>query len=377
MTGQFSPTGICSRAGWRPMPAQAAIRLTRSRMTDTAHPPMNTDCDPAPIPWRRAFALLRPLRGGVLAMGGLTVSGVLIGLVPPLVLGALINALVARNATAHAALLAGLIALAMLLEAGAYVASDGMYARNASRLYRNLRLQMFHGALRRRTVASAEQTAGLPSRFISDAETLERMTLALLDRGLMQIVEFVGALTAMAVLEPWTIAVVAPSLAATWLVARRVQQPTAVAGQQRQEQLEAMTSTLSRLLGGRSHGPDDATNRFRAAADRVMAAEVRLGWLRALNLQGSGGLAKLGSITPVLAAAFLGHHQTGTLMAIYLLAQRVFWGFDGLVDLRLDTQSVRGAVARCFELIDTPASPVTPVVDRTGRFTAQALARSA
>jgi hypothetical protein len=64
-------------------------------------------------------------------------------------------------------------------------------------------------------------------------------------------------------------------------------------------------------------------------------------------------------------------------MAIYLLAQRVFWGFDGLVDLRLDTQSVRGAVARCFELIDTPASWVTPVVDRTSRITVHALAPSA
>jgi ABC-type multidrug transport system fused ATPase/permease subunit len=359
------------------MPAQAAIRLAGSRMTDTAHPGMNADCDLAPIPWRRVFALLYPLRGGVLAMGALTVSGVLIGLVPPLMLGALINALVARNATAHAALLAGLVALAMLLEAGAYVGSDGMYARNASRLYRNLRLQMFRGALHRRTVASAEQTAGLPSRFISDAETLERLTLALLDRGLMQIVEFLGAMTALAVIEPWTIAVVVPSLAGTWLVARRVQKPTAVAGQQRQEQLEAMTSTLSRLLGGRSPGPQEATHRFRAAAERVMTAEVRLGWLRALNMQGSGGLAKLGSITPVLAAAFLGHHQTGTLMALYLLAQRVFWGFDGLVDLRLDTQSVRGAAARCFELIDTPASAAVAVVDRTGRFNTHAVARTA
>jgi ABC-type bacteriocin/lantibiotic exporter with double-glycine peptidase domain len=338
---------------------------------------MNTDRDPAPVPWRRVFALLRPLRGGVLAMGGLTVSGVLLGLVPPLVLGALVNALVARNGTAHAALLAGVVAVAMLLEATLYVASDGIYARNASRLYRNVRLQMFRGALRRRTVGSAQEIAGLPSRFISDAETLERMTLTLLDRGVMRIVEFVGALTALAVLEPWTIAVVVPSLTGTWLVARRVQQPTAVAGQHRQEQLEAMTSTLSRLLSGRSHAPDEATNRFRSAAERVMAAEVRLGWLRALNLQGSGGLAKLGSITPVLAAAFLGHHQTGTLMAIYLLAQRVFWGFDGLVDLRLDTQSVRGAVARCFELIDTPVSSVTPVADRSGRITAQALAHSA
>jgi ATP-binding cassette subfamily C protein len=358
------------------MPARAAIRHICPRMTDTAHPLIDSDCEPASIPWRRVFALLRPLRGGVLAMGGLTVSGVLIGLVPPLVLGALINALVARHATAHAALLAGLVALAMLLEASAYVASDGMYARNASRLYRNLRLQMFRGALRQRTVADPDQTAGLPSRFISDAETLELATLALLDRGLMQIVELVSALIALAILEPWMIAVVAPSLAGTWLAARRVQGPTALAGQRRQEQLEAMTSTLSRLLGGWSHGSDEATSRFRTATERVMAAEVRLGWLRALNLQGSGGLAKLGSIAPVLAAALLGHHQAGSLMAIYLLAQRVFWGFDGLIDLRLDMQSVRGAVARCFELIDSPASPIPTAADRTGRFTAQALARS-
>ncbi len=316
------------------------------------------------------------MRGGVLAMAGLTVGGVLVGLVPPLALGALINALVARHGS-HAALLAGLVALAMLLEAGAYVASDGMYARNASRLYRNLRLEMFRGALHRRMVAGAEQTAGLPSRFISDAETLERLTLALLDRGLMQIVEFVSALAALAVLDPWTIAVVVPSLGATWLVARRVQAPTAVAGRRRQEQLETMTSTLSRLLGAQSHAPDEATNRFRAAAERVMAAEIRLGWLRAVNLQGSGGLAKLGAITPVLAAAFLGHHQAGTLMAIYLLAQRVFWGFDGLVDLRLDMQTVRGAVARCFELIDAAGSSVAPVLEPTGRLAPRTLVRPA
>src|ERR1039458_6171257 len=48
----------------------------------------------------------------------------------------------------------------------------------------------------------------------------------------------------------------------------------------------------------------------------------------------------------------------GTLIAVYLLAQRVFWGFDGLVDLSLGLQSVRGSVARCFALIDG-LSPTT------------------
>jgi len=204
------------------------------------------DSDPAPIPWRRVAGLLRPLRRGVAAMVGLTVGGVLVGLVPPLALGVLINALVEHNNALEAALLAGLVGSAIVLEASAYVASDGMYARNAGRLYRNLRMQMFAGARRGR--GGAERTAGLPSRFISDAETLERITLSTLDRGAMQVVEFVSALVALGILEPWTVVVVLPSLAGTWLVARRVQKPAAAAGQRRQEELEAMTSTLSQQL---------------------------------------------------------------------------------------------------------------------------------
>jgi hypothetical protein len=84
----------------------------------------------------------------------------------------------------------------------------------------------------------------------------------------------------------------------------------------------------------------------------VLGAEVRYGWLQAFNLQGSGGLAKLAPISVVVAAAFAGSHQAGTLISIYLLAQRAFWGFDGIVDLSLGTQSVRGAVGPCFELVD-------------------------
>ncbi len=319
-------------------------------MTGSPEPFIETEPEPAPIPWRRVFRLLHPLRRGVAGMVGLTVSGVLIGLVPPLLLGVLINALVEHNDKPEAAMLAGFVALAVVLEACAYVASDGMYAHNASRLYRNLRLQMFGGALR-----SARKDAGLSSRFISDAETIERLTLSIIDHGAMQIVEFVSALVTLAILEPSTVAVVLPSLGAAWLIARHVQRPTATAGQRRQEEFEAMTSTISRQLASATDG--EATGRFRTVAERVMAAEVRLGWLRAINLQGSGGLARLGPITAVVASAFLGNHQAGTLMAIYLRAQRVFWGFDGLVDLRLDSESARGSVARCFELIDAPEEP--------------------
>jgi ABC-type bacteriocin/lantibiotic exporter with double-glycine peptidase domain len=194
----------------------------------------------------------------------------------------------------------------------------------------------------------------LPSRFISDAETLEQVTLYLLDSGIMMLVSFAMALVAIEILQPWSILVVTPALIGIWVLTRRMQRPVATAGQRRQEELETMTDSVSRELA-RSRDPL-AASRFRGAAEGLMVAEVRLGWLRAFNLQGSGGLASLGPIAVVVVAAFVGTQQIGTLISLYLLAQAVFSSFDGLVDLSLGIHGVRGAVVRCFEVIDTPGA---------------------
>jgi ABC-type multidrug transport system fused ATPase/permease subunit len=284
-------------------------------------------------------------------MLGLTVAGVLIGLVPPLLLDPLVNDLVEYNDKPEALLLSGLLALAVVVEATGYILSDSLYARNASRLYRDLRLKMFAGA--RRRLRRGEDVSGLSSLFISDAEAIERITLSVLDTGTMTLVEFVSAMVALAILEPWSAAASLPLLAGTWVLTRWTQEPAAAAGQKRQEELETMTQSIASEL----QNPHDAqaASRFRSAAERVMKAETRYGWLQAFNLQGSGGLAKLGPIVMVVVAAFAGSHHAGTLIALYLLAQRVFWGFDGMIDLSLGSKSVRGAVGRCFRLIDTPA----------------------
>ena len=307
---------------------------------------------PEPIPWRRVFGLLRPIRGGLAAMVALSVSGVLVGLVPPLALGVLVNALVEYGDKREAVMLAALIAGAVMLEAACYIASDGLYARNAGRLYRNLRLSMFDGAVRRHA-GGREDASGLPSRFISDVETVERLTVSVLDVGSMMLVEFGSALVALALLEPLTVAVVAPMLALTWFVTRRMQEPAATAGQRRQEELERLTESIARGL--ESDGGAAGKGRFREAAESLLRAEIRVGWLQAANREGSAGLAKLGPIAVVVAAAFAGNYKAGTLISLYLLAQRTFWGFDGLVDLSLDMQSVRGAVHRCFDLVDIGA----------------------
>jgi ABC-type bacteriocin/lantibiotic exporter with double-glycine peptidase domain len=313
-----------------------------------------------PIPWRRVIRLLRPIRRGVVAMVALTVTGVLVGLVPPLALGALVDALIESNDVAEAVVLTGVIALAICVASGTYILSEGMYARNAGRLSLSLRTEMFEGAIRR--AQAGQDVTGLPSRFISDAETLEQVTLYLLDSGIMMLVSFGLALVAIEILQPWSVAVVAPALMGIWILTRRMQRPVATAGQDRQEQLEKMSDSVSRELIRNTD--TQAASRFWSAADRLMTAEVRLGWLRAINLQGSGGLASLGPIAVVVAAAFVGTRQIGTLISLYLLAQSVFSSFDGLVDLSLGIHGVRGAVARCFEVIDTP--PADAAVALTG-----------
>ena len=285
-------------------------------------------------------------------MLALTVGGVLVGLIPPLALGALVDALIESNDVPEALVLTGVIVVAICVAAGAYILSEWMYARNAGRLALNLRTQMFDGAIRRSR--AGQDVTGLPSRFISDAATLEEVTLYLLDSGIMMLVSFGSALVAIGLLQPWSEVVVAPALAGIWILTRRMQRPVATAGQRRQEELEQMTDSVSRELA--RCNDLQAPSRFRAAAEGLMAAEVRLGWLRAINLQGSGGLANLGPIAVVVAAAFIGTHQIGTLISLYLLAQAVFSSFDGLVDLSLGIHGVRGAVARCFEVIDTPGS---------------------
>ena len=168
----------------------------------------------------------------------------------------------------------------------------------------------------------------------------------------MLLVQFVSAAVAIALLEPVALAVIFPMLAAIWVVTRRTQEPAATAGLRRQEELERMTrSIVARAPGARrGAGEEPLPDRRRAGHARRDPLRLAAGD----QPQGSAGLAKLGPIAVVVAAAFAGTAHIGTLISLYLLAQRAFWGFDGIVDLSLATQSVRGAVNRCFEYIDSP-----------------------
>jgi ABC-type multidrug transport system fused ATPase/permease subunit len=311
----------------------------------------------AAIPWRRLLALTLPARRALLGMVVLTALGALLGLVPPLAFGALINDLASgHHATAALAAVpaAALIVVALLLEALCFAFSDGFFAQAVGTLYRELRILMFKG-LQARPSVSAPELAGAASRFVSDAEALQNAVVAPLDTAVIGLFELLSALATLAVLYPPAALYGAGLIVLTGLIARRSQAPLGPAAEQRQEALEAMSHSLATELSARleqAADADAAAGRFRDAVSRVRRREVRLGWLEAANRYGAGAAANLGPIAVVVLAALAHSFSAGTLLALFLLAERAFMGADSLIDLSFDLELVRGAVARCFELVD-------------------------
>ena len=99
-----------------------------------------------------------------------------------------------------------------------------MYARNAGKLHRSLRLKMLDG-VRRRGPGHEEDSSGIPSRFISDVLTLDQITVSLLDSGSMLLVELASAAVAIGLLKPVTLTVIFPMLLVIWVVTRRTRSP--------------------------------------------------------------------------------------------------------------------------------------------------------
>jgi ABC-type multidrug transport system fused ATPase/permease subunit len=308
---------------------------------------------PAPraaLPWGRLAALMRPARRPLLGMVLLTALGSLLGLLPPLALGALVDDLAGGHHRGGAALAAALILIAVLLEALAFALSDGFFARAVGTLYRDLRMLMFAG-VQRRPPTTAPALAGVAARFISDAEALQEVIVAPLDTAVIGLFELLSALVAIAVFDPPAALLAAALIAATALLTRFTQAPLAGAAQERQEALEAMSSSLAAELSARLDR-DASGGRFREAASRVRDREVRLGWLEACNRYGSGAAANLGPLVVLVFAAVTRSFSAGALISLLLLAERAFQGGDSLIDLGLDMELVRGAVVRCFELVD-------------------------
>jgi ABC-type multidrug transport system fused ATPase/permease subunit len=322
----------------RKMMRSAVAMRSRARRTRTE------------IPWRRLVPLMAPVRPQLIAMVTLSGFGSLVGLVPALALGSLVNDLAGSRHDGAASIAAVLIVASIAIEAVAFTLSDGFFSKAVSHLYRDLRVMMFSG-VQRRPQQSAEQLAGLTSRFVSDAEAMQELIVSPLDTAVMGAFELVSALVALAILDAPSAGLAVLLAALAVMLTRRLQAPAAGAAQERQEALESMSRSLAAELSMRLQDGGGA-RRFAQSATQVLRREVRLGWLQAGSRYGSSAFANLGPIAVVIVAALSSGLKAGTLLSVFLLAERAFSAADDLVEIGLDVELVRGAVARCFELVD-------------------------
>ena len=293
------------------------------------------------IPWLRIWRLLHPSRARLAAMVSLSLAGSAAGLVAPIALGAVVTAL-ERHRDGTALWCAGAIACAFAVEAGAYLASDACYASITADVLARMRRAMFDGL----GPLGPEMRARFSSRFVSDVETFEELTVGALDQASMGLFDLVAALAALALLDGSLVAVVAGGVAVWIVVVRALRAPVARAGLRRQEDLELMSSQLSSGEG------------FDEAVARVAAAERRVGRISAAHRHAGLALSGVGPAAVVFAGVLHGV-GAGALLSAYLLSTRAFVATDVLFDIKLDVELARGAVARCFALVDRAAMLTT------------------
>jgi ABC-type multidrug transport system fused ATPase/permease subunit len=286
-------------------------------------------------------------------MLALTALGSGLAVVPPIAAGPFIVSLLHPGDLPHVLGWGGLIAATSVLSAAAYGFSDGIRSTVSAGLYARLRVLMLDGALR--APSSSRDDEGVVSRFISDAEHVEMSTVAALDDLVVAALELLWCLAALTLLDPWSAPTVVVMLGVGAVVLRVAQRPLGDAGQARQERLQELSVALVSVFTRR--GPRaPAVGAIGAARE----ADVRLGRLEAVNHHVSRALADLGPLVVVGLAALRGGLSFSVILSLLLVTERALHAAAELSDVAVDVETVRGAVIRCFEVVDGVTPAVTP-----------------
>lgn len=292
-------------------------------------------------------------------MLALTALGSALAVVPPLAAGPFVVSLTEHANLAGAARWGALIAAASMLSALAYAFSGVTRSTVSAALYERLRTTMLDGVLRARD-PSSRQRQGAVARFISDAESLETATVSALDDLTIASLELLWCFGALILLDPISLPTIVILMVMAGLLVRVVQRPLANAGEERQERLE----DLSVAVGGAMMRSARRTAAISAIA-HTRHADARLGRIEAVTREFAAALADLIPLVVVGIAAARGGLSVGPLLSLLLVSERALSAGAELAHVSIDVESVRGAVSRCFELVDGRWKP-TSTMDRSG-----------
>jgi ATP-binding cassette subfamily B protein len=316
---------------------------------------------------RRAWTFAQPYRGLlILQLIGLAATAVM-GILPPLVLKALVDRAVDGRLTAGAVNVLVLAAVAIALTMTALgLVNRWLGSRIGEGLIYDLRVALF-SHVQRMPVAffTYTQTGSLLSRLSSDVLGAQQ-AVGTLSAVTANIFTLATTLTAMLLLS-WKVTLLALLVVPGFIALdRRMAKRLATLSRQRMghnadlssnmtERLNVAGALLVKLFGR----PRSEAEEFASRAAAVRDAGIRLA---VANRMYYGGLATVGAIGTAAVywiggrALIDGSLQVGTLTALATYVSRLYSPLTDLASARVDLLTALVSFERVFEVLDTPPS---------------------
>lgn len=334
--------------------------MTRSRDIDDDH-----DADGADIPRglvRRFFReRVRPYLGLQIEIGACLFVLVLLELVDPLILRAIIDRALGDGDSGLLLALVGLLLVIMVFRMCFRLLSVWLFSYSGLRIVFDFRQRAFEHVARLSPYALRGEHAGdTLSRLTSDIDVLQRAAAHTITRAAQDVMTIAGILLVLLWLDPrltLLLLLVYPLLV---LVLLRINGRVRREGMRARVAMGGLYTFLEERLGAvrliQEYRRQKSEARRHVGVSRpVISSNLALSVWAA----GQISLADL-MTTSAFVVVFLvgGHHvlggqlSLGTLVAFYTLATRLYRPISLLIDVNVDLQVARAALARVYELLD-------------------------
>jgi ATP-binding cassette subfamily B protein len=322
---------------------------------------------------RRAWQFARPYRRSIALFLGAIVVAALVALVPPFAFQRIIDDAIPQSDRGLVTVLAGLIVLAAVVDAGLAIVQRWCSAHIGEGLIYDLRVALF-AKVQRMPIAffTHTQTGALTSRLNNDVIGAQTAVTSTLGSVVSNVVVLVTTLAAMAALE-WRLTVLALVMLPMFIipakrVGRRLQAisrenmaTNAEMNSQMAERFNVAGALLVKLFG-RQH---DEVSLFAGRAARVRDTGVRAAMIGRVFFVALGLVSALGAAAIYgVGAHFVisGDIKVGRLVALAALVTRVYQPLTGLTNARVDLMTAMVSFDRVFEVLDAPEA----ITDRPG-----------
>ncbi|MFW2382408.1 MAG: ABC transporter ATP-binding protein [Acidimicrobiales bacterium] len=321
----------------------------------------------------RVWRFARPYRGMVMGFLLTVIAQALLGLLPPLLFGRIIDDVIPNKDEGLLAWFAFLIVVAALASGVVGLFERYWSSRIGEGVIFDLRTQLFDHVQRLPLAFfTRTQTGTLTNRLNNDVIGAQRALTATLGTVVSNVIVLITTLVAMLVIE-WRLTLLAliitPLFVAPYRKIGQIQQNLTREGMEYNAQMNStmterfnVSGALLVKLFGRQ---DTETEMFSDRAAKVRDIGIRSAlftrsFMIMLGMLGAVGTALVYGLGGYFAIQ--GSIDAGDLVTMGLLVGRIYQPLTGLTNARIDVLTALVSFDRVFEVLDAPS----PLVDRPG-----------